>query len=134
MQGVQLERALELADKQLRRSCLDSKIPEYMIEGLVRYVLYGVKPGSFLVSAIANDLIGAAIKSDDENKKVLFNWAMVLYRDLPTESKGSYEIVEGWVSLNGLEGWLGELDVPIRVVVDDEVVGAEGRPITEEND
>ena len=80
-----------------------SKIPQHMHEGVRAYVDHGQRPGSFLWSILCNDLVHAAAHADVQNRQCLFDWACLLYHDLPIASWGSAEQVEAWIAHKGRE-------------------------------
>lgn len=77
-------------------------LPEYMLDGVSRYVLFGVPPGSFLTAVLRSDLIAAAQCADDINRRLLFDWAAFVYQHLPMVAVRSY--FDGWVAAGGLVG------------------------------
>lgn len=77
--------------------CFGQSVPEYMVEGLERYIFDGVIPDSFLCAVLKNDLVAAASRADLENMRSLVAWAAVLYNVLPPGSWGNFEAIENWV-------------------------------------
>jgi hypothetical protein len=63
-------------------------IPYRMHGGLVRWVLFGIVPGDFLQAIIRGDLFDAAGRADDENQRLLYEYAYVLHNGVPSDSKG----------------------------------------------
>jgi hypothetical protein len=63
-------------------------IPEYMHDGICRWVLFGAVPGDFLQAVLRHDLMGAAMKADDINKGLLYEYAKVMYNAMPPGSHG----------------------------------------------
>ena len=61
-------------------------IPDRMMEGLKRWIDHGIKPGSFMLAVLTNDLRGAIERADDEN----------LYNEAPGGCWGSVEKVADW--------------------------------------
>ncbi len=64
-----------------------------MVESLTKYAQEGRPTGGFLRAVLANDLIEAATKADDENALLLLEYARFLYNHMPSDCWGSYEIV-----------------------------------------
>lgn len=79
-------------------------IPEHMHGGLWRYLINGVAPGSFLLAVLENDFIGACGHADTENQRSLYNYAMLVYNVMPSDSHGSPEIVDAWIKSGGIAG------------------------------
>lgn len=74
-----------------------SKIPEHMRCGVQGYIDKGWQPGSFLYAVLCNDLVEAASRADDINKHLLFEWASLLYNEIPRNAWGSPEVVNAWM-------------------------------------
>ena len=81
------------------------KVPEYMVEPLLRYVLYGDEIGSFLHALMSNDLMRTVGAADVNNTATLLNWSRLLYNDCPQDCFGSPEKVALWQQHGGLEGF-----------------------------
>ena len=79
-------------------------IPDHMQAGLARYVLLGVRPGSFLTATLENDLLEAGRKADDENRRCLFHYVMFLINYAPVQCFGSLAAVDHWTRTGGLIG------------------------------
>jgi hypothetical protein len=80
------------------------KLPTYMIGGIKLYIEDGIKPGSFLVALLSNDLMGAFTKADDANSRMMRDWVMFLYNDAPSSCFGSPEAYKEWIKVGGLNG------------------------------
>lgn len=70
---------------------------DYMADGLQRYIEHGVPPGSFMTAVLCNDLMDAAGRADDTNRRYLFEWAGWLYNYAPPACYGSPEKVKAWI-------------------------------------
>lgn len=64
------------------------KLPSRMHGGIVRWVLFGILPGDFLRAIIRGDLFDAAGRADDENQRLLFEYAYVMHNYVPQQAKG----------------------------------------------
>ena len=73
-------------------------IPEYMHDGLRRYVEEHIPTGSFLESVISNDLSGAVFNADDENIHNIPAFVNWLYSKAPGNCWGSPEAYSGWLA------------------------------------
>ena len=71
-------------------------IPDYMMDGIKRYVEHGINPGSFMTAVLENDLHEAASRADDENINNLPAYVAYLYNEVPTSCWGSPEKVAAW--------------------------------------
>lgn len=60
-----------MQNDSFRAALADSLVPPHLHEGLVRWVEFGIPPGSFLRSVIANDLLGAVSRADDHSLAAL---------------------------------------------------------------
>lgn len=75
-------------------------------QALKRYLVDGIRPGSFLCAVLAGDLFDAAVCADGVNTNLLFNWARLMKEGMPDEAVGSREAISRWVSLGGAKGIL----------------------------
>ena len=72
-------------------------IPSQIIEALSSYVENGTPTGSFLAAVIANDLMDAVGRADDENIRVLRSICGFVHNEFPHGSHGSREIYKDWI-------------------------------------
>lgn len=79
-------------------------LPEYMWEGVQRYLLYGVCTGDFLQGVLENSLARAGAHADRVNQQLLFEWAGFLFNGMPKGSWGSVAQVDIWRDKGGLLG------------------------------
>jgi len=126
-----LERRLDYYRERLTTSMERRNIPDYMRGGIERWVIEGQPGGHFLMAVFENNLMEACKRADETNQQCLWNYTAVMYNDFPIDAKGSREICAKWRELGGLRGAIRNEIPPIRVAVDDEVVGANGRPVEE---
>jgi hypothetical protein len=63
-------------------------LPIRMHGGIVRWVLFGILPGDFLRAIIRGDLFDAAGRADDENQRLLWEYAYVMHNAVPSQAKG----------------------------------------------
>jgi hypothetical protein len=71
-------------------------IPKYMRDGMVMWVAFGIRPGSFLTSVLQNDLIGAAMAADNLNRPRLHDYAAFLIGHVPALCYGTPAKVAVW--------------------------------------
>ncbi len=74
-------------------------IPDYMWDGVINYILYGIEPGSFLSSVIVNNLREAVANADDNNIKLLPNYINFFYNYAPSGCWGDRESMKHWTEL-----------------------------------
>lgn len=74
-----------------------SGLPQHMQEGMQLYIEHKIAPGSFLTSVLCNDLRGAAIRADEVNKHLLFEYIDWLARHAPSLCWGSPARVKAWL-------------------------------------
>ena len=88
--------------ENLRQTLRTSGIPEYMWEGIERYLFDRVRPGSFLSAIFQNDLVEAFACADTDNLELMRYYARFLYNELPARN------IEGtpWGSRAAFEKWL----------------------------
>lgn len=98
------EAAVESEERRLRDAFVGSKLPDYMIGGLVRYVCHGIEPGDFLTALLKNDARRAVNHADPTNSALLGSWFRWLGRSLPGQCWGSAERVRTWLEDGGIAG------------------------------
>lgn len=78
-------------------------LPEYMWSDVELYLIYGAKPGGFLLSVLENAPFTEVIaRADDKNKKMLQEWAWFVYNSIPAGAWGNPGFVAEWMaSKNG---------------------------------
>jgi len=86
-----------------RKARIANLIPEYMVDGLVMYVEHGIPPGSFLLAVLQDSFVEAAARADEINKHCFFQWADVLWNELPGDCWGSPEKVRAWIAARAAE-------------------------------
>lgn len=79
-------------------------VPAHMRGGVTRYIERGVLPGHFLEAVFSNDLMEAFKRADEENGRVMREYARFLYNYCPAGSFGSTDKFKAWLRHNGLEG------------------------------
>ena len=75
-----------------------SWLPEPLREGMKRYVVDHIRPGSFLSACLRNDLSGAAMQADPENRQRLGQIASWMVFELPDYCWGSTEKFDAWIA------------------------------------
>ena len=83
---------------------LDRWLPRHMHAGMVRYVLLGIRPGSFMQAIIVGDYFEACRRADDPNRAGLFGYAMFLHNYAPGGCFGSREHLTEWIKDGGILG------------------------------
>jgi len=78
-------------------------IPDYMMDGIERYVNDGIPPGGFLTAIITNDLHGAVSAADDENIKNIPAYVAYFYNKTPAACWGSIAAMNAWAKKVSLE-------------------------------
>ena len=85
------------------------KIPLRMRSGVRRYLLLGEDMGHFLTALFENDFQMTVARADDENGRLLREWAFFVYNYVPSGSWGSKErVVEYANRIKRLNGQTGE--------------------------
>ena len=74
-------------------------IPSHMHEGLARWIVDGIKPGSFLRSVISNDLRAAVVTADGINRNALVHYIEFLVNTAPDGCYGRPEVLNEWKGL-----------------------------------
>lgn len=73
-------------------------IPDYMITGILNYLVDRVQPGDFLSSIITNDLKSACHYADANNMWLIPVYVAFFYNQAPSTCWGSKERMEQWLS------------------------------------
>jgi len=94
--------AQELYNKHTRWGDGLVHIPYHMRDGVVKYVLFGIKPGNFLSAVISNDLFGAMRRADDINLHNLNKYGVFFTNYAPSNSYGDPASLTEWCSIGGL--------------------------------
>lgn len=79
------------------RSGIVNNLPDYMVEGLIRYIEDGIVPGSFLQAVLRNDLRDACARADAANRFLIWEYVNVLWNYTPSDCWGSPEKVQRWI-------------------------------------
>ena len=90
-------------EQRLYKLLAISRIPDYMHEPLVLYVVHRIQGGSFLTAVLSNDLTEACACADDNNKRCLFDYINFLYNNTPRICWGSPEKVQKWLQERVIE-------------------------------
>lgn len=71
---------------------LNHFIPDHMHGGVIRWVCFGIRPGSFLTAVLKHDLFEAVRSGDEENQDALVGWVKFFYNYAPTACHGADNI------------------------------------------
>jgi len=86
----------ELLEKMLDSECF---VPDHMRQGYLRYLQYGIKPGSFGTAILSNDLKNAVCTADHINSQYIITTVKFMIWNFPANAWGSDEIVNNWKGL-----------------------------------
>jgi len=81
-------------------------LPDYMRQGMMDYIMEGVRPGHFLQAVISNNLKEACHYADDTNQHRLFDYILFLHNAAPMNAWGSKKHMESWIMVKGARGKL----------------------------
>ncbi len=87
-----------------KRVALNQLIPPYMHRSLVRYILLGEFPGSFLSALLDGDLFATLAYADDTNIKILHQYGNFLHNNAPRKCFGNSDSVLWWGKHGGQLG------------------------------
>jgi len=79
-------------------------VPEHLWGGVKRYILHGVRPGSWLRAFFEGDLYEVMARGDDEVIAGLKALTTVVVSRGPAGCRGSRERVDEWIVRGGLRG------------------------------
>lgn len=78
-------------------------IPDYMIGALIRWIAFGISPGSFLTAVLQNDLTMAFAHADGHNSFAMQAYARFLHNEMPSLAWREKNMRE-WHENGGLVG------------------------------
>lgn len=87
-----------IAQKLLMSKMNEYNLPEHMCLGMSNYLLHHIQPGSFMTAVLSNNLRESVACADEINSRLLKEWVMFMYNELPADSWGSPEKVNNWLS------------------------------------
>jgi len=74
------------------------QVDEEYYTPIYNYLVYGLSPGSFWTSVLANDFMNAMLTSHMSNQlpnlKAMSQW---IYYKMPAQAWGSYDAVDNWL-------------------------------------
>jgi hypothetical protein len=73
-------------------------VPEHLHEGLVGYLVHGIKPGSFLAAVLENNLMIAVTSADEQSMAGLRAIVRFLLHSAPDGAWGSRATVNAWIA------------------------------------
>lgn len=72
-------------------------IPEQTKDDIDAYVKDGRPLGDFLTAVMANDLMGAYSRADENNVRAMYDIVRYVYNSTPMGCHGSQKIVAEWI-------------------------------------
>ena len=72
-------------------------ISRWAKESLDKYAKDRIPPGGFLIAVLANDLMEAMGRADENNRYNLHDICSYVYNNIPSGCHGSYDIVDAWL-------------------------------------
>ena len=94
----------EFSKRRMQDSAHKWQVDDEYYQHMFRYLVYGIEPGSFFTSVLANDFYGAMMRSHPLNTvtalKKLSGW---IRDDFPPCCYGSYEAVNTWSGMTDSE-------------------------------
>lgn len=79
-------------------------LPPHMVDGMARYLLKGIPPGSFLMAVLEDRVFMAVLRADVRTVAALKSYVEFLHYYSPSDCFGSPEKVTAWVKSGGLLG------------------------------
>ncbi|MGV9205606.1 MAG: hypothetical protein ACOC44_16465 [Promethearchaeia archaeon] len=93
-------------EKHYTRKAIEYHIPDYMVKGLVDYIVYGKSPGGFLNALLRGDLFLVFAIADSNNKNAIENYVRFLHNVPPSICYGNDEKIIKWIETGGMRGVL----------------------------
>ena len=75
--------------------------PVHILASINRYVEHGLRPGSFVMAVLSNDLAAAFQTADDESHRGLRDILRYIRWEIPGTCWGSQAKVEAWLEIPG---------------------------------
>jgi hypothetical protein len=110
---------MEFSEQNITDWAKHYQIPENMHEGIVRWILKGIRPGHFLRSVIDNDLKGAILNADDVNIFRLTAYVHFFYNAAPVGCWGSKEKADKWHNEGGLRKEKSAPKISLSEIIED---------------
>lgn len=79
-------------------------IRENMKSSIIEYLIHGRPVGGFLRAVLENNLVEAAGRADEDNRKHLFEYAGIMYNVMPMGSWRDKARVDAWIENGGIIG------------------------------
>lgn len=89
---------LQEAEAIVMHDLADFGVPEGARGGIVRYLVFGVPPGGFLMAVLRNDLFDAIGRADDSNARALKEICAYLYNCAPTIARGMPSQIQDYMA------------------------------------
>jgi len=97
-------RAIQTALDDEAGAAMAALVPPHIRPGIARYLILGIKPGSFLRACFMGDLLGAAVKADQDNAAALASIANWITAFAPSDCYGSDDAIRQWADQGGIGG------------------------------
>src|SRR5687768_16345644 len=92
-----------MLERDIRYEFRKFGLPDYMLDGLLRFVLHGIHPSNFLYAVLTNNLREAVRTADENNERRLVQWAKFVHCAIPGPCHGSPDAVRRWVQKHAKE-------------------------------
>tara|TARA_R100000458_G_C8272315_1_gene247137 strand:+ start:2144 stop:2470 length:327 start_codon:yes stop_codon:yes gene_type:complete len=86
------------------RSSVGHGMPKRTHTLISAYIETGIDPGGFLQAVFENDLMGAVLRGDEDNRNNLKQIIKFLIDNAPSKCFGSKEAYEAWRKKGGVSG------------------------------
>ena len=101
---TKMESVSNIAEEaRYREGLVRAGVPNHLHDGLVRYLVYGIRPGHFLTAVLENDLRAAVIRADAESRAALCEVVTFLHTEAPMFASGSPALVAAYVEARQAE-------------------------------
>jgi hypothetical protein len=93
---------MDFTEQQLRYNLDRFQIPIHMHNGIIRWILDGIRPGTFLCAIVENNLKESIMRADIDNITRLIAYVNFFYNAAPGGCWGSVDKVRQWENDGGL--------------------------------
>lgn len=84
------------------KKCFEQyEVPEHLQDGIKRYLIDRIQPGSCLQAVLENDLRDAVLRADETTLLALPSIVKYLFAEAPKEAYGEKGVVSKWLQGRG---------------------------------
>ena len=90
---------------QIKTEYLETDLPEFLWDGIERYLAHGIEPGNFLSSILKDELTRLIVfNQTPEQLQLIGNMVKFFYKHIPGAACGSRKRYADWIKTRGILG------------------------------